>query len=80
MLRAYERAWAARDTAADLGVVVGVFGFEAGKPEQGKFVLVLQRAADGAWQIAADMDNMNRLPGAMTPAAPVTSDPSPVAQ
>lgn len=46
-------------TAQDLGYIIGGFAFESGKPDAGKFVLVLRKNADGKWRIIADMDNPN---------------------
>ena len=40
----------------DVGYVVGVYGHDPREPETGKFVLALRRE-DGAWRIAADIDN-----------------------
>lgn len=48
--------------SGDMAYVVGGFGGGAGKPDFGKFVLVLRRGGDGVWRIAADMDNANALP------------------
>lgn len=48
--------------SADMAYVIGGFGGGDGKPDFGKFVLVLRRGADGIWRIAADMDNANALP------------------
>lgn len=48
--------------SGDMAYIIGGFGGEAGKPDFGKFVLVLRRGADGVWRIAADMDNANALP------------------
>lgn len=39
------------------GYIIGVYGHEAGAPEQGKFVLALERGTAGRWLIAADIDN-----------------------
>jgi len=39
------------------GYIIGVYGHEAATPEQGKFVLALERGAAGRWLIAADIDN-----------------------
>ena len=51
----------------DMAYIVGAFAPAAGEPDHGKFVLVLRRGSDGDWKIAADIDNMNALPGAPTP-------------
>lgn len=48
--------------SADMAYIIGGFSGEAGKPDFGKFVLVLRRGTDGIWRIAADMDNANALP------------------
>ncbi|MDN3919627.1 nuclear transport factor 2 family protein [Roseateles violae] len=49
--------------AGDMAYIVGGFASAAGRPDFGKFVLVLQRASEGGrWLIAADIDNMNALP------------------
>ena len=48
----------------DMAYIVGGFAAAAGEPDSGKFVLVLRRGSDGVWNIAADIDNMNALPGA----------------
>jgi predicted alpha/beta superfamily hydrolase/ketosteroid isomerase-like protein len=47
-------------TAGDVGYIVGAYTWEAGKPDDGKFILLVRRAAGGPWKIAADMDNGNR--------------------
>lgn len=49
-------------TSGDMAYIIGGFASEAGKPDGGKFVLVLKKGADGKWMIAADMDNMNAMP------------------
>lgn len=57
----------------DLAYIIGAFAPQSGAPDMGKFVVVLKRAADGKWQIAADMDSMNAMPRrAPPPAAPAT--------
>lgn len=50
--------------SGDMAYIVGGFGWEAGKPDFGKFVLVLRRGNDGRWRIAADIDNANAPPKA----------------
>lgn len=52
---------------ADMAHIVGGFASEAGKPDGGKFLLVLKKGADGKWMIAADMDNMNAMPRRAAP-------------
>jgi len=37
--------------------IIGVYGHEPDAPEQGKFVLALERGPTGRWLIAADIDN-----------------------
>ena len=51
----------------DMAYIVGGFASAAGEPDSGKIVLVLRRGSDGDWKIAADIDNMNALPGAPMP-------------
>jgi uncharacterized protein (TIGR02246 family) len=58
-LRAF--AWA---TEGKIGYIIGGFGGDAARTDSGKFILALERAADGRWLIAADMDNSNRRPQA----------------
>ena len=53
--------------SGDLAFVTGGFGPAPGKPDFGKFTLVLKRASDGRWLIASDMDNGN---APMRPAPP----------
>lgn len=48
--------------SGDMAYIIGGFGGAADKPDFGKFVLVLRRAGDGGWRIAADMDNANAMP------------------
>lgn len=50
------------DQAGDMAYIVGGFAAESGKPDFGKFVLVLRRSKDGTWRIAADIDNANSMP------------------
>lgn len=39
--------------------IVGAYGYGDEEGDRGKFVLALRRGADGAWLIAADIDNAN---------------------
>lgn len=48
--------------SGDLAYVVGGYAPQPGRPDMGKFVLALERGADGRWLIAADIDNLNALP------------------
>jgi len=41
------------------GYIIGAYGYGAGNPDTGKFVLALQKVG-GKWLIAADIDNGNR--------------------
>lgn len=41
----------------NLGYIVGAYAKSVGEPDDGKFILLLRKARDGTWQIAADMDN-----------------------
>jgi ketosteroid isomerase-like protein len=50
-------AWA---TEGKVGYIIGAFGRDAASPDSGKFILALERAGDGRWLIAADMDNSSR--------------------
>lgn len=50
--------------SGDMAYIIGGFGWEAGKADFGKFVLVLRRGKDGTWRIAADIDNANAPPRA----------------
>jgi ketosteroid isomerase-like protein len=47
-------------TNGDAGYIIGGYGREQGKPDDGKFTLTLRRAGDGRWLIVSDMDNSNR--------------------
>lgn len=51
----------ALDYAAEgnIGFIIGGYRYSDDGPDMGKFILALKRAADGTWQIAADMDNGN---------------------
>jgi len=49
-------------TEGSVGWIVGAYGYGEDAADRGKFVLALRREADGAWHIAADMDNANRRP------------------
>lgn len=62
-------------SSAELAYIIGGYGPAPDKPDFGKFVLVLQRAADGPWLIAADIENTN-VP---LPAPPVEKKPGPSA-
>lgn len=55
-LRLRALAFAAEDSVA---WIVGGYGYGEGGPDRGKFVLALRRGPDGAWLIAADIDNAN---------------------
>jgi len=46
-------------TNGDVGYILGGYGPEPGKPEDGKFTLTL-RKENGRWLIVSDMDNPNR--------------------
>ena len=46
-------------TDGDVGYILGGYGPEPGKPEDGKFTLTL-RKENGRWLIVSDMDNPNR--------------------
>lgn len=49
-------------THGDVGYIIGGYGAEAGKPDDGKFTLTLRKGAGGRWLIMSDMDNSNRRP------------------
>lgn len=55
--------------SGDMAYIIGGFGGAPGKPDFGKFVLVLRKDKDGRWLIAADMDNANAVPKRPPPAA-----------
>ena len=44
----------------DVGYILGGYGAEQGKPDDGKFTLTLRKSEDGRWLIVSDMDNSNR--------------------
>ena len=46
--------------SGDIGYIIGGYGREQGKPDDGKFTLALRKAGDGRWLIVSDMDNSNR--------------------
>lgn len=66
----------AYESAGDLATVVGAYAGAPGRPDIGKFVLVLRRGADGRWGIAADIDNLNATPTAPAPPAAAASTPA----
>lgn len=47
--------------SGDVGYIIGGYGGEPGKPDDGKFTLTLRKVA-GRWLIVSDMDNSNRRP------------------
>jgi ketosteroid isomerase-like protein len=47
-------------TNGDTGYIIGGYGRERGKPDDGKFTLTLRKTGDGRWLIVSDMDNSNR--------------------
>ena len=47
-------------TAGDIGYIVGAYSGAVGRPDDGKFILLVRRAPGGPWKIAADMDSGNR--------------------
>jgi ketosteroid isomerase-like protein len=49
----------AYSTEGDVGYIVGAYAAAVGKPDTGKFILLVRRASGGPWKIAADMDNGN---------------------
>lgn len=44
----------------DVGYIIGGYGAEREKPDEGKFTLTLRKSKDGRWLIVSDMDNSNR--------------------
>lgn len=44
----------------DVGYIIGGYGAEREKPDDGKFTLTLRKSSDGRWLIVSDMDNSNR--------------------
>lgn len=54
-----------------VGYIIGAYGPSPEASDTGKFILALRKGRNGAWLIAADMDNSNRRPqGTPTPAPP----------
>jgi ketosteroid isomerase-like protein len=49
-------------TEGSVGYIIGAYGPRQDAGDTGKFVLALQRASDGRWLIAADIDNANQRP------------------
>jgi predicted alpha/beta superfamily hydrolase/ketosteroid isomerase-like protein len=47
-------------TDGDIGYIVGAYSGAVGRPDDGKFILLVRRAPGGPWKIAADMDNGSR--------------------
>jgi ketosteroid isomerase-like protein len=54
-------------TDGSAGWIIGAYAGQAGKPDEGKFILALKKSGT-RWMIAADMDNSNRRP--QRPATP----------
>ncbi len=46
--------------SGDVGYIIGGYGREPGKPDEGKYTLTLRKGGDGRWLIVSDMDNSNR--------------------
>jgi len=44
----------------DVGYIIGGYGMEREKPDEGKFTLTLRKSSDGRWLIVSDMDSSNR--------------------
>jgi ketosteroid isomerase-like protein len=44
----------------DVGYIIGGYGAEREKPDDGKFTLTLRKSSNGRWLIVSDMDNSNR--------------------
>lgn len=47
-------------THGDVGYIIGGYGGEPGKTDDGKFTLTLRKGENGRWLIVSDMDNSNR--------------------
>lgn len=47
-------------THGEVGYIIGGYGAEREKPDDGKFTLTLRKSGDGSWLIVSDMDNSNR--------------------
>lgn len=60
-------------TSGELGYIIGYFTDAPGKPDHGKFVLLLRKGKDGRWLIIADMDNANGRRGSAPSSAPAAS-------
>lgn len=63
----------AYEAAGDLATITGAYAGAPGRPDIGKFVLVLRRGADGRWGIVADIDNLDALPPPPAPPAAAAS-------
>ncbi len=50
----------AYSTDGGTGYIIGAYRYGTAPADVGKFLLALQKGADGRWLIAADMDNGNR--------------------
>lgn len=61
----------------NLAYVVGGWTTSPGKPDSGKFVLVLRRDANDRWLIVADIDNLNSWPKSVSTSAPAVSTSAP---
>jgi ketosteroid isomerase-like protein len=48
------------EQSGPIAYIIGAYGPKADAPDAGKFILALQRDAQGRWLIAADMDNDNQ--------------------
>lgn len=66
----------AYESSGDLATIVGAYAAAPGRPDIGKFVLVLRRGTDGRWGIAADIDNLDALPTPPAPTAAAVSAPA----
>jgi ketosteroid isomerase-like protein len=47
-------------TQGEVGYIIGGYGKERDKTDDGKFTLTLRKNSDGRWLIVSDMDNSNR--------------------